>query len=105
MNEKEIKKLIRKKLNEADIPVNIQGYKYLIEAIWYLVKHDNDNPNQQVSMGEIYWYVATKKKVTTSSVERTIRTAVKHATKKIKKDLKNSEFIHYMNFEIQDELS
>lgn len=73
---------IEKVLDEIGIPLNIKGYKCLIQAVIVLSK------NKAISMFDIYDEVAKLENTTALRVERAIRYAYEKKKEKLREYLK-----------------
>ena len=87
-----IKKLIR----NVGIPTNLLGYKYIIEAIIYMISSDST-----LFLSEIYIKIAANNRTSSECVEAAVRNAIKKAVNqkegKLKKSLNLPEDVKISN--------
>ena len=67
--------LIRNQVRKTGIPTNFVGYKYIIEALRFMI-----NSQEPLFMDEVYQKVANNNHVSKASVEVSIRNAIKKAS-------------------------
>ena len=83
--------LIRSQVRKAGIPTNFVGYKYIIEALRFMI-----SSQEPLFMDEVYLKVASSNNVSKASVEVSVRNAIKKASQTnnsyIKKIIKSSHF-------------
>ena len=103
--------LVRRQVKKVGIPANFIGYKYIIEALRFMI-----NSQEPLFLDEVYDRIAKFNKTSKASVEVSMRNAIKKATlNKSKyletilksynlKNLSNSVFLNIMKEIIIEEL-
>ena len=81
-------------LKELGVPVNLNGYEYLVEAIELVI---NDKAYIKAICKKLYPTIATQHGVTIGCVERSIRHAIKKSFERGNCDLINKIFGYTIN--------
>lgn len=88
----ELRNNIRKLLDNLDMPQNLKGYNYIVEAICYL----KTNKEGHVRVGDIYSYITENTDDTYNRIERAVRHAKIRINNENLKTYSNERFIYFL---------
>lgn len=94
-NQLEVRSKLHKLLSNLGIPIHLNGFMYMFEAITLICKSDDEN----LTTKEIYKIISIQFDTTTAAVERAIRTAIENSWTKSNLNLVESLFGYTISIE------